>query len=219
MPSPTKTFSLTLVILIMSMVLALSYRTEAIVARTLNLTKQNVADLLIIEQYLNSLTTMKARFLQMSSDGGYSEGMIYLSRPGRMRIEYDPPSPILVIADGSNLIHVDKEMNQATAIFLSLTPADLLLRERLSFSSDEVLITGFHRSPGIVRISLVKADNPLDGQVTLVFSDAPLELRKWTVNDSHGVKTTVSLLGPRFSVTLDRSLFDYQMPNPVNSDE
>ena len=162
---------------------------------------------------------MKARFLQMSSDGDYSEGTIYLSRPGRMRIEYDAPKKILVIADGFNLIYVDKEINQVTAVFLSLTPADLILRENLSFSSDDVLITDFHKSPGIIRISLVKADDPLDGQITLVFSDAPLELRKWTINDSLGVKTTVSLLGPRFAVSLDSSLFDYQIPAPVNSTE
>ena len=162
---------------------------------------------------------MQARFLQISSDGSYSEGMIHLSRPGRMRIEYDPPNPIMVIADGSSLIYVDKEMEQATAIFLSLTPADLLLRENLSLNSEEILITGFKRSPGIIRVSLVKADSPLDGQLTLVFSDVPLELRKWAVNDAQGVKTTVSLLGSRFGIKVDKTLFDYEMPNPFKTDE
>ena len=207
------------VVLTIFIVLVPSYRAEAIVARTLNLSKQDVADLVNIEKYLDGLKTMKARFLQMSSDGDYSEGMIYLSRPGRMRIEYDPPSPILIIADGSNLIYIDKEINQVTAVFLSLTPADLILREKLSFSSEGVLLTGFHRSPGIIRISLVKTDDPLDGQLTLVFSDMPLELRKWTVNDVQGVKTTVSLLGPRFAVRRDKSLFDYEMPSAINNDQ
>ena len=214
-----KTPLLILVVLTMFVVPVPSYRAEAIVARTLNLSKQDVADLMGIEKYLDGLKTMKARFLQMSSDGDYSEGMIYLSRPGRIRIEYDPPSPILIIADGSNLIYIDKEINQATAVFLSLTPADLILREKLSFSSEGVLLTGFHRSPGVIRISLVKADDPLDGQLTLVFSDMPLELRKWTVNDVQGVKTTVSLLGPRFAVRIDKSLFDYEMPSAINNDQ
>ena len=214
-----KTPLLILVVLTMFVVPVPSYRAEAIVARTLNLSKQDVADLMGIEKYLDGLKTMKARFLQMSSDGDYSEGMIYLSRPGRIRIEYDPPSPILIIADGSNLIYIDKEINQATAVFLSLTPADLILREKLSFSSEGVLLTGFHHSPGVIRISLVKADDPLDGQLTLVFSDMPLELRKWTVDDAQGVKTTVSLLGPRFAVRIDKSLFDYEMPSAINNDQ
>ena len=191
----------------------------AVIARTLNLTKQDVADLVRIERHLNGIKTMQARFLQISSDGSYSEGMIHLSRPGRMRIEYDPPNPIMVIADGSSLIYVDKEMEQATAIFLSLTPADLLLRKNLSFTSEEILITGFKRSPGIIRVSLVKAESPLDGQLTLVFSDMPLELRKWAVNDAQGVKTTVSLLGSRFGIKVDKTLFDYEMPDPFKLDE
>ena len=191
----------------------------AVIARTLNLTKQDVADLVRIERYLNGIKTMEARFLQISSDGSYSEGTIHLSRPGRMRIEYDPPNPIMVIADGSSLIYVDKEMEQATAIFLSLTPADLLLRENLSLTSEEILITGFKRSPGIIRVSLVKAESPLDGQLTLVFSDMPLELRKWAVNDAQGVKTTVSLLGSRFGIKVDKTLFDYEMPDPFKLDE
>ena len=214
-----KTPLLSLVVLTVFVVLISSYRAEALIARTLNLSKQDVAALVSIEKYLDGLKTMKARFLQMSSDGDYSEGMIYLSRPGRMRIEYDPPSPVLVIADGSNLIYVDKEINQATAVFLSLTPANLILREKLSFSSESVLLTGFHRSPGIIRISFVKADDPLDGQLTLVFSDMPLELRKWTVDDAQGVKTTVSLLGPTFAVRIDQSLFDYEMPNAIDNDQ
>ena len=191
----------------------------AVIARTLNLTKQDVADLVRIERHLNGIKTMQARFLQISSDGSYSEGMIHLSRPGRMRIEYDPPNPIMVIADGSSLIYVDKEMKQATAVFLSLTPADLLLRENLSFTSEEILITGFKRSPGIIRVSLVKAASPLDGQLTLVFSDMPLELRKWAVNDAQGVKTTVSLLGSRFGIKVDKTLFDYEMPDPFKLDD
>lgn len=192
---------------------------DAVIARTLKLTKQDIADLVRIEAHLNDITTMSSRFLQVSSDGSYAEGQIYLSRPGRMRIEYDPPVPILIIADGANMIYVDKEMEQATAVLLGLTPAELILRENLSLGSDEVLVTGFQRTPGVIRVSLVKADDPLEGQLTLTFSDRPLELRKWTVTDGQGVKTTVSLLGSRFGVVLDKALFDYEMPSIQSPDQ
>ena len=73
-----------LIFVLLTILVALipSYRAEAIVARALNLSKQDIADLVNIEKYLEDLKTMKARFLQISSDGDYSEGMIYLSRPG-----------------------------------------------------------------------------------------------------------------------------------------
>jgi outer membrane lipoprotein-sorting protein len=185
---------------------------DAVIARTVKLTKDDIADLVRIEKHLNGIKTMRARFLQVTSTGEFSEGDIWLSRPGRMRIEYDPPSQIMVIADGSNLIYVDKELEQATAVLLRLTPAELILRDKLSLIDDEILVTGFQRSPGVLRVSLVKANAPLEGQLTLIFSDKPLELRKWTVTDAQGVRTTVSLLGPRFGMAIDRKLFDYKMP-------
>jgi outer membrane lipoprotein-sorting protein len=203
---------LALAIFALAFTLFSSTGAEAVIARTLKLSKQDIADLVRIEKHLNGIKTMKARFLQVSSNGEYSEGLIYLSRPGRMRVEYDPPSPIMVVADGSSLIYVDREMEQTTAVLLQLTPADLLLRDDLSLISDEILLTGFKRSPGVIRISFVKADDPLEGQLTLIFSDPPLELRKWAITDSQGVKTTVSLLGPRFGLGLDKKLFDVEIP-------
>ena len=184
---------------------------EAIIARTLTLSKQDVADLVRIEQHLNNNRTVQARILQVASDGSYAEGMLHIQRPGRLRLEYDPPNPTIVIADGINLIYVDRELDQATAILLKLTPADLILRKNISFSSDDLLVTGFSRSPGVIRISVVHAKDPLEGRIMLVFSDKPLELRKWIITDTQGIKTTVSLLGPEFGITLDPDLFNYEM--------
>lgn len=192
---------------------ALATPAEAVIARTLNLTKADITDLVRLEESLNSIKTIRARFLQVSSNGDYTEGMLHLSRPGRMRIEYDPPNPIMIIADGSNLIYIDRELEQASAIFLSMTPAAIILKDNFSFVSKDVLITGFQRSPGVIRMSLIKTDDPLEGKLTLVFSDKPLELRKWSVVDAQGITTTVSLLGPEFGLKLDPKLFDYEMPD------
>ena len=188
---------------------------EAIIARTLKLSKQDVADLIRIEQHLNTARTMRTRILQIASDGSYAEGMLHIHRPGRMRLEYDPPNPTMIIADGINLIYIDRELDHATAVLLRFTPAELILRDNLSLSSDDLLVTGFSRSPGVIRISLVRAKDPLEGRIVLVFSNKPLELRKWVVIDGEGIKTTVSLLGPEFGIKLDPDLFDFEMHNPL----
>jgi outer membrane lipoprotein-sorting protein len=130
-----------------------------------------------------------------------------------MRIEYDLPNPVIVIADGSSLIYVDRELEQVSAILLSLTPAAILLKDNFSLISKDILITGFHRSPGILRMSIVKAEDPLSSKLTLIFSDKPLELRKWSVVDNLGITTTISLLGPEFGLKLDPKLFDYEIPD------
>ena len=193
----------------------LSTPAEAIIARTLKLSKQDVADLIRIEQHLNTSRTVRARILQVASDGSYAEGMLHIQRPGRMRLEYDPPNPTMIIADGINLIYVDRELEHATAVLLQLTSAELILREDLSLSSEDLLVTGFSRSPGVIRISLVHAKDPLEGRIMMVFSDKPLELRKWIVTDAQGIKTTVSLLGPEFGIKLDPNLFEFEMHVPL----
>ena len=197
----------------------LSAPAEAIIARTLKLSKQDVADLIRIEQHLNTSRTVRTRILQVASDGSYAEGILHIQRPGRMRLEYDPPNPTMVIADGINLIYVDRELDHATAILLRFTPAELILREDISFSSEGLLVTGFSRSPGVVRISLVHAKDPLEGRITLVFSDKPLELRKWVITDAQGIKTTVSLLGPEFGIKLDPNLFEFEMLNSFEEND
>src|SRR3954447_24163527 len=68
--------------------------------RSLQLSPADQADLRRVEEYLNSVRTMTARFVQYAEGGNTAEGRVYVSRPGHMRFEYDPPSPILLVANG-----------------------------------------------------------------------------------------------------------------------
>lgn len=178
-----------------------------------NLSADDQADVLRIERYLNRIKTMQARFLQVSSDGDYSEGNLYFSKPGKMRLEYDAPKQVLIVSDGVNLAYVDKELEQASYFDLESTQASILLRDVISFSAGDVIITAFERGPGVLRMTLIKGNDPLEGNITLIFSDRPLGLKKWTVTDAQGIVTNVSLLGPRFGGKLDPELFDYRQPD------
>ena len=201
-------------VILLSIIFVLqSVDTKARIARTLTLTKQDIVDLLRIEKHLNTNKTIRSRFLQVSSDGSYAEGILHVQRPGKMRIEYDAPNPTMIIADGINLLYIDKKLEQVTPMLLIFTPADFILRNKITFSSEDVLVTGFSRTPGVIRVSVVKAKNPLEGQIMLVFSDSPLELRKWIVTDGQGIKTTVSLLGAEFGVQVNSDLFEYLYPD------
>lgn len=178
-------------------------------AESLVLSKQGTTDLMRVQKHLNSSKTFKARFLQVSSNGEYAEGQIFLQRPGRLRLIYDDPNPLLVVADGKHISFIDRNIDTATTLYLSMTPADLMLRESIGFFGDDVIVTSVNRTPGVVRIGLVNTAEPDAGSIELVFSDRPMELRKWTVTDAQGIKTTVSLLGPTFDVPLNPNLFKY----------
>ena len=200
--------ALTLALFVLSMI----QPAQALYSKSLKLTKQDIADLARMEKALNSITTMKARFLQVASSGSYAEGDIYLKRPGKMRLDYDDPNPMLIIADGTFLIYHNRKTKGVTHMFINMTPANFILEANIKFASQNIIVTGFARSPGVFRVSMVQADDPMEGSITLVFSDKPMELRKWTITDSEGVSTTVSLLGQQYGHHLKPRLFVYEGP-------
>jgi outer membrane lipoprotein-sorting protein len=167
----------------------------------------DAADLARIETYLNGIRTLKARFLQIAPDGNTSQGTAWLQRPGRMRFQYDPPSPLLLVAGHGLVVFRDTQLDQVTNIPLSSTPLGLLLREHITLSGD-VRVSDVTRLPGQIQITLARADSPGDGSLTLIFSDNPLTLRQWTVTDAQGKETRVTLFNVELGGTFDQQLFN-----------
>jgi len=169
-------------------------------------------DVARVENYLNSVRTLRARFMQIADNGATAEGTFYLSRPGKLRLEYDPPVPTLLVANGSFLIHYDKDLKSTTHLPLNSTPAGLLVREHVSFSGD-VTVTRVERGPGSLRLTLIQTADPQAGRITLVFSEKPFALSNWQVVDAQGSVTRVALIDPRPGVALDPALFRFTDPN------
>ncbi|HZS84361.1 MAG TPA: outer membrane lipoprotein carrier protein LolA [Stellaceae bacterium] len=186
--------------------------------RAAALSPQDRADIQRIEQFLNGVHTMTARFQQFSQDGGTASGSVYLSRPGRMRFEYDKPSPILIVADGTFVVYLDYSLKTSAYLPIGSTPAWFLLRDHISLS-DGVTVTRFERGPDVLRVSLVETKSPENGTLTLVFSDHPLQLRQWTIVDQEGKTTTVSLSDVRYGVPLNPNLFTFVDPRGKTQNE
>lgn len=160
-----------------------------------------------IEAYLNGITTLRAKFLQVSSDGGVAHGTFYLKRPGRLRVEYEPSVPVLIVADGHRLMSYDKELDTLSMLPIDDTLAAFLARPEIRFGRD-VVVSQYMREAGLVRVTLVRRDEPGAGSLTLVFDEAPLALRQWSVTDAQGVRTRVALEDPEWGIALDRDLFE-----------
>ena len=182
------------------------------------LSASDKADVARVEAYLNAMTTLQARFLQVASSGAYAEGDIYISRPGKLRIEYDPPVPVLMVSAGNWLIYYDKELEQVSYLGMDSTPAGYFVSEKIDFGG-EITVTGFERRRGVLRLSLVRSDDPLEGSITLVFRDRPLALKKWVITDAQGIETTVSLLGVRSGHDLNPDLFRFGDPRELKESD
>ncbi|MEE2745725.1 MAG: outer-membrane lipoprotein carrier protein LolA [Pseudomonadota bacterium] len=164
-------------------------------------------DLNKVKIYLENIKTLKGSFLQVSSDTEVRTGKFFISRPGRIRFEYDPPEPILIISDGLFLVYIDKYLEQTTHVLLKATPLNFFLREKISFEND-IRLDSIEKSSGVLTIVVRDARSPEKGSLALIFYDSPLEQKKWEFIDAQDIKTTVTLSNVEDGVVLEPDLFN-----------
>jgi outer membrane lipoprotein-sorting protein len=174
------------------------------------------ADIARVEAYLNGLHSLKARFIQTAPDGGIAQGDAMVLRPGRMRFQYDAPSPFLLVANYGTLYFHDSQLHQTSNIPLSRTPLGMLLADRVTLSGD-ITVTAVNRLPGQLLITMVRSATPGEGSLTLYFADSPLTLRQWVVLDQQGKQTRVSLDRLDTSARIDPKLFEYREDSNITS--
>jgi outer membrane lipoprotein-sorting protein len=176
------------------------------------LSPEDADDVRRVEAYLNGIRTFRARFLQIDPNGGTAEGTLYISRPGRLRVDYDPPNPNLLIANGRHLIHFDRALKAPAYLGLDSTPAGLLVRDPIKLSGD-VTVVGVERGPAVLRVSVIQTSDPRAGRITFVFTDRPFQLANWQVTDGQGQVTRVALDQQQTGIALDPQLFVFRDPN------
>lgn len=164
------------------------------------------ADIARVEEYLNSIRTLRARFIQLTQTGGRSQGTFYLSRPGRLRLEYDPPVPTILIANGGMLQHYDSQLRQPQFIPLDSTPATYLVRDQLRLAGD-IAVVSVGRAANRLDVTIVKTRDPREGRITFTFQTQPFQLVNWIVQDSQGRSTRVVLNEVQVGMPLDNALF------------
>jgi len=167
------------------------------------------------EQYFDQVHTLKAHFVQEAAGGGESEGTIYLDRPGKLRLEYAPPTPILVVTNGSDLVYYDSKLGQVSYVDLDSTMAGVLVRAQVQLDQGDLAVTKVAHQAGTVLVTVAKRKDPNAGRITLVFTEKPFELRQWQVVDQQGQTTNVTLYDAQTGLPLAPSLFIFQDPRPV----
>ena len=173
------------------------------------MTAADARDLARISNYLNAIGTLTGSFVQVDPDAVVSEGQFYMRRPGRLRFDYADPNPALVIADGTWVGVLDERDGAIDRYPLSSTPLNLLLAPDVDLRRAGA-VTGIERSQGQLAVTARDTDNPDQGQITMVFTDNPLELRQWVITDAQGRQTTVALRDTRTNVSIPAERFSIE---------
>jgi outer membrane lipoprotein-sorting protein len=168
--------------------------------------------LVLAAAYLDSLTQAKAEFVQTDARGNVSRGELYLNRPGKARFEYQPPTSMIVVANGHSVTVYNPRLQTFDSYPLSSTPLALFLQKQVRLDG-KVVITGVERSPGGFKLTARDAKHPGRGAISLTFSDEPMALKQWSIVDSQGARTTVQINDLRPASGLDPSLFELRGPS------
>jgi outer membrane lipoprotein-sorting protein len=176
------------------------------------LSDRDKTDVSRAEAYMNAISTLKARFIQVNPSGVTEEGEVWLSRPGKLKMLYDPPSPGLIVTNGDWLIYHDRQLKQTSHIPVNSTPAGVLVRAKVSLQSEDVTVAKVERQPGVIYYFLYQTKDPKAGMLVLVFSDEPFALRQWHVIDAQNLKTTVSLFETKLGMAIPADLFEFRDP-------
>lgn len=157
-----------------------------------------------IETYLNKITTLEADIVQHNRQG-FVEGKVYLSRPGKLRLNYNNIDDHIV-ADGSYIYFWDSEWKNYSHAPIGSTIADAFLREKVSLTQD-LKVTNLYQAGNIIEVTIVQRSDPSLGELTMNFSAQPLMLTGWRVRDGGSSFTDIRLIDPQYGVKLDKKLF------------
>ena len=146
-----------------------------------------------IGAYFNAFRTAKADFTQVNADGTIATGTLYIHRPGRVRFEYDPPEDQLVMAGGGQVAVFDGKSSGGPEQYpLARTPLKIILADRVDLSRERMVTA--HTSDGTTTtVTAQDPEHPEYGNIRLVFTDDPVQLRQWVVTNGAGEETTVIL--------------------------
>lgn len=171
-----------------------------------------------LSRYLNQLSTAKGAFTQVNDDGTISTGSIFIKRPGRIRFEYNPPEKALVLASGGTVVIYDPKTNEPPESYpLARTPLSIILAKNVNLSRAKMVV-GHTADDKSTTVKAQDPEHPEYGNIELVFTSNPIELRQWVINDDAGSRTTVILGELDKKARMNNTLFNPEFALPQGSD-
>jgi len=174
---------------------------------------QDIADLDRLSAWLNGLNSLQADFLQISPSGNIAQGTFYLARPGRLRFEYRPPSPLLIVATGGRIYVKNSRLGTVDHYSVADTPLGLLLADNIDLRRNPAVLA-VDRLPGALVVHARSSTNRRQDNIVITFATSPaIELKQWTLKDSQG-GYSLTLSQTRTGIALPDTLFAVPVKEP-----
>jgi outer membrane lipoprotein-sorting protein len=160
-----------------------------------------------VSAYLSSVQQLAGQFVQVGPDGSRLKGEFYIQKPGKVRFEYDPPTPIEIVADGQSVVVRNSKLSTQDLYPLSQTPLRFLLSDRIDLLRDTNVIGV--RSDDVYVTIVIEEKHALIGtsRLMMMVGVKDYQLKQWTVTDPQGYDTTVAVSNLDTSKRPDPNMF------------
>ena len=166
-----------------------------------------------IFSYLENFSSLKSDFIQINNNGNILTGKIFLSRPGKIRIEYNE-NPLVVISDGKKVATVNKKLKNVTFYSLNDIPIKMLLYK--DFDLNKIKILNYREKDNNLFLNLTENKFAEQGFVEIIFEKNPFQMKKWTVISNDQSKTEILLNNLEFNSKIEKNKFDISEEDPRN---
>lgn len=166
------------------------------------------SDEVVVEKliaWLEAVDTLKGDFTQIAPSGAVSDGKFYLRRPGFLRFEYEPPTPLLIVANGGMVYVRDEDLETTDSYPAGKTPLKFLLARKID--RDDAKVIQVDRGVDTVAVTFASTDEETEGELTIIAEAPSFQLRRWIVRDLQGGITVVTLNNVVAGERLANSLF------------
>jgi outer membrane lipoprotein-sorting protein len=180
-------------------------------AQAAKYTRDQLNAVQLITTYFNNIRSMKGEFTQIGPRGRVSSGIFYIVKPGRMRFEYAPPNPLIVVSDGTWVTVKNRRRKKADQYPLTSTPLRIILDNKVNLFK-ETKIQSVQQSPELATITLKDTSAFASGSLVLVYDKKAKVLQQWIVVDERGRRTVVTLSNIERNVSADPKLFKIKIP-------
>ena len=141
--------------------------------------------------------------------------MLTIKRPGKIRFQYAPGNPLLIVGDGRALTLIDYQVRQVQRWPIGNSPLGALLDPNRD-------LTRFGRiqptaDANVISVEVRDSGHPEYGVITLILvrkAGAPggLELSSWVALDSQNKRTTIRLSNQQYGIAVSDDTFRWNDP-------
>lgn len=167
-----------------------------------------------ISNHFTTVPTMTGEFIQFGPNGEQTGGKFYIHRPGRIRFNYEDPSPIMVVSNGKTLAVNNKKLKTWSYYPLDKTPLSLLLSNEIKIEDKSV--RSVETNEDVTRVVMGDKNIFGDSEITLLFDPQNYDLRQWTIKDAQGKETSVMIFNVEKNISLNQKLFRIIKKDPLD---